>query len=191
MPRMFFSLSVILAFPLILAACQPRTAPPAAPQPTVAERLAAGKKALAAGDCKTALPELTEAVRQRPGLFEAQLYLGICAYKENDAARGEAALKQAMATDPNSPRPYEALGIAEYTRKHHAEARQALESAVSKGSKNPSTYYYLGNLAMLDGQCHAAFDAYRQALRIDPTFTVARTEFDAARLYCAKIGAHQ
>ena len=31
----------------------------------------------------------------------------------------------------------------------------------------------------------------RQALRIDPTFTVARTEFDAARLYCAKIGAHQ
>lgn len=190
MPRVFRFMAVILALLLVLAACQPKTPPPV-PQATAAERLAAGKKALAAGNCEAALPELAEAVRQRPGLFEAQLYLGICAYKENDPVRGAAALKQAMLADPNSPRPFEALGIAEYTRKHHAEATQALETAVSKGSKNPRTYYYLGNLAMRDGHCHAAFDAYRRAMSLDASFTAARTEFDAARSYCAKIGAHQ
>jgi Tfp pilus assembly protein PilF len=172
-----------------LAGCQARTPPPAPPRPSAAERLATAKTALAAGDIKRAETELAEAVRLEPNLAEAQVFLGLCAYKDNDPQRGEAALRRAMAAAPDSPLPHEALGIAEYGRDRRAEARTALETAVAKGSTNPRTYYYLGNLDMFAGDCPGALAAYQRATVLDPSFTPARTELDGARMYCAQPGS--
>jgi len=185
MPRVVRLAATVVVLAVVLAGCHPKTPPPAQPEPTVAERLAAARTALAAGDCARARPELAEAVRLAPGSAEAQLLLGICAFKLQDPKAGQAALSRAMAADPASPRPYEALGIALYGLDRRDAAKNALDTAVAKGSTNPRTFYYLGNLAMFAGDCRAAFTAYRRAMVLDASFTPAQTEFDAARLACA------
>jgi Flp pilus assembly protein TadD len=185
-PLRFFA--VLAAAFALLAGCQPKTPPPAPAPPSAAERLATAKTALAAGDAGRAQSELAEAVRLDPNLAEAQVYLGIFAYKNNDPQRGEAALRRAMAAAPDSPLAYEALGIAEYGRDRRPEARAALETAEAKGSADPRTYYYLGNLALLAGDCRAGLTAYRRAMALDPSFTPARTEYEAAWGYCAGQG---
>lgn len=192
MSRAFRLVALVVVVGVALSGCQARTAkPPVPPQVSAAGHLSAGKAALAAGDCTRALAELSEALRQTPGLTEPLLYIGICAFKTGDADQGRAALTRAMAADPDSPRPHEALGIAEYGRNRPDAARAALETAVAKGSTNPQTFYYLGNLDMASGNCKGALDAYRRATTLDAAFAPARTEFEAARAYCAKIGAHQ
>ena len=96
MPRVVRLAATVVVLAVVLAGCHPKTPPPAQPEPTVAERLAAARTALAAGDCARARPELAEAVRLAPGSAEAQLLLGICAFKLQDPKAGQAALSRAM-----------------------------------------------------------------------------------------------
>jgi len=185
MARMLRMAATVAVLALALAGCHPKTPPPASPAASAAERLAAAKAALAQDDCDRAWPDLAEAVRLQPGLAEAQLLRGICAFKRHDAATGREALSRAMAADPASPRPYEALGVALYGLDRRDEARKALDTAVAKGSTNPRTFYYLGNLAMFAGDCRSAFADYRRATVLDADFRPAAIEFEAARRACA------
>lgn len=184
MPRVLREVAILTLAVWALAGCQAKTPPPAPPGPTAAERLEAAKKDLAAGQTEQAVAALTEAVRQDPKLAEAHVLLGLCAFTAKDPVKGEASLRRAIQVAPDAPLGYEALGIALYAAHRRDEAKAALETAVAKGSTNARAYYYLGNLAMFAGECRQAFDAYRRAVALDPSFQAARTEFDAAQMYC-------
>ncbi|WP_300154760.1 tetratricopeptide repeat protein [Solidesulfovibrio sp.] len=184
---------VAAALALVLCGCQkqPSSAPvgttaavPAAP--AAASRLEAGKRAAAAGDCAKAMDELAEAARLDDGSVEARLYLGLCAAKTGDLARAENALGEAAARDPNDPRPLEALGIALYAAGRRDAAGQRLAEAVRRGSRSAQVQYYLGNLAMIAGDCREGLTAYRKAMILDPSYAPAVTEYKNARVSCAR-----
>lgn len=159
---------------------------PAAPAPSAAERLAAGKKAFSAGKYKAALPDLAAAARQDPDMAEAHFYLGLCAAKTGDAARAATELSRAAATDAADPRPLEALGILQYGAGERQAARTSLDAAIGRGSKNAQAFYYRANLAMTAGDCRHALAAYRQAMLLDPAFAAAGVEYQSARMACAR-----
>jgi Tfp pilus assembly protein PilF len=184
-----FSL-VFLTIPLLtlaLAGCQKQTPlPPAAPTPTVSERLATGKKAFAAGNCAAAVPALSEAAGFTPEPAEAHLYLGLCAARQNEPDRAEQELRRAAALDAKDPHPLEALGILHYTLDRREAAKASLAEAVDRGSANAQVAYYQGNLAMFAGDCPAAMLAYRRAMVLDASFAPAVAEYQSARVACAK-----
>jgi Tfp pilus assembly protein PilF len=184
-------LPALLALGVALAGCQkqppsPATVAPAPVPPSAADRLEAGKKAVAAGDCDKARSDLDEAVRLAPHAAEAHLYLGLCAARENEPERVERQLGLAAAADAGDPRPLEALGIFRYGRGDREGARRALSEAVDRGSKSAQVFYYRGNLAMFARDCREALADYRRAMALDPAFGPAATEYKAARLACAR-----
>lgn len=187
MSRFPLALAAAVLLVMMLAGCQKKTPlPPPVPVPSAAERLAAGQKAFAAGDCAKALPALAEAVRLEPEAAEAHFLLGLCAARQNDPDRAETELSRAAAADPKNPRPLEALGILQYTRDRRDAAGKSFEAAVARGSTNAQVAYYQGNLAMFAGDCPAALLAYRRAMTLDASFAPALAEYRAARLACAK-----
>ena len=159
-------------------------ATPAAPM--AVSRLEAGKRAVAAGDCAKAIAELAEAVRLDDGSVEARLYLGLCAARTGDLARAETVLGEAAARAPNDPRPLEALGIALYAAGRRDAAGDRLTEAARRGSKSAQVQYYLGNLAMIAGDCREGLAAYRKAMILDPSYAPAVTEYKNARVACAR-----
>lgn len=176
---------------LSLGACarkvvSPPAAPAAAPAPSAASRLEAGKKAFAADGCAKALPALTEAVRLDPSLAEVHLYLGLCEARKGEVGRGRAELTEAARLDPTDPRPLEALGILYYGSGDHTAAASTLDAAIGRGSKNAQVFYYQGNLAMLAGDCRHALHHYRQAMVLEPSFAAAAVEYQSARMACAR-----
>ncbi|MHC1711956.1 MAG: tetratricopeptide repeat protein [Solidesulfovibrio sp.] len=181
---------VFLTIPLLvlaLAGCQKQTPlPPAAPTPTVSERLEVGKKAFAAGNCAAAVPALREAAGFTPEPAEAHLYLGLCAARQNEPDRAELELRRAAALDSKDPRPLEALGILLYALDRRDAAKASLAEAVARGSANAQVAYYQGNLAMFAGDCPAAMLAYRRAMILDASFAPAVAEYQSARVACAK-----
>ncbi len=189
MPRLPLLAATLLLVAAALAGCQNSVPPPPPPPPpTAAECLETGKKALQAGDAAKARQSLKEAVRLDPRSAEAFLYLGLAAAGQHDPEQAEAAFSRATVLSPDAPRPLEALGILQYEQKRYDLARQTLNRAGERNSPNPQVYYYLGNIAMFEGNCPAAFDAYRKAMAKDPDYAPAVQEYHAAVNACAKMG---
>ncbi len=191
MLRSFRFRALVLLAGLLLAGCQARTpsSPPVPPAPSAVERLDAGRKAFAAGDCAKAGPALAEAARLAPESAEARFLSGLCAARQNEAERAEKELRLAAALDTSSPKPLEALGILQYTLGRREAARETFAEAASRGSSNAQVAYYQGNLAMFAGDCPAALLAYRRAMTLDASFGAAQTEYQAARVACARAEA--
>ncbi|EFL52472.1 TPR repeat-containing protein [Solidesulfovibrio fructosivorans JJ]] len=184
-------MSLVLALWFLAACfggCARKALPPApvAPLPSAAERLAAGKKAFAAGKFQAALPDLAAAAGQAPDLAEAHFYLGLCAAKTGDAKRAATELSRAAAADAADPRPLEALGILQYEAGRRQAALASLDAAIGRGSKSAQVYYYRANLAMATGDCRHALAAYRRAMLLDPSFAAAGVEYQSARMACAR-----
>ncbi len=180
-----------LGLALALAACQKQPSPPPVADthpaaPSTATRLAAGKKAAAAGDCRNAMADLEAAVREDAKSVEARLYLGICAAKAGDLAKAETVLTEAASLDAADPRPLEALGVALYATGRRDAAGERLDAAVRRGSKSAQVEYYRGNLAMAAGDCREGLAAYRKAMILDPTYAPAVAEYKNARVACAR-----
>jgi Flp pilus assembly protein TadD len=178
----------ILLCLMLLAGCQKQLPPPPAPQPGPAQRLDTARQTVVAGNCAQALPSLEALAKDLPGSGETFLLLGLCAAKQNQPERAEAALSKAASLEPDNPRPLEALGILRYTQNRFPEAQTALAKAATLKSTNPQTYYYLGNLAMKAGNCTEALENYRLSMAKDPAFSDAFKEYRAAANACAKAG---
>ncbi len=118
-----------------------------------------------------------EAVAQetdRKAEREAEMYMQEAedALSENDFASAEAAYRKAIAKDPDNPTAKYNLGNLYYNKEKPAEAgkrhNQAGETAASKEVKHKA-YHNLGNSFMRQENYEEAVEAYKDALRNNPT----------------------
>ena len=73
---------------------------------------------------------------------EAQFYLANLLARTQRLDEAEALFKQAVALEPELPRPYEGLGFVAMRRNNHAEALEHFKQAATRGSKNHLAHYY-------------------------------------------------
>lgn len=105
---------------------------------------------------------------------EAEMYLQEAgdALSENDFAAAEAAYRKAIAKDPGNPTAKYNLGNLYYNKEKPAEAGERLyqagEIADSKETKHKA-FHNLGNSFMRQERYKAAVEAYKEALRNNPS----------------------
>ncbi len=73
---------------------------------------------------------------------EAQFYLGNLLARTKRLDEAEALFKQAVALEPDLPRPYEGLGFVAMRRTNFPEALEQFKQAATRGSKNHLAHYY-------------------------------------------------
>lgn len=99
-------------------------------------------------------------------------YQGNNKLQSNKFADAEADYRRAISTNPDTGTAKYNLGNAYYNRQSLAEAfdrfKQAVEVAPDKGSKHMA-YHNMGNVFMKEKQFDKAVEAYKNALRNDPT----------------------
>jgi len=73
---------------------------------------------------------------------EAQFYLGNLLARTKRLDEAEVLFKQAIALEPDLPRPYEGLGFVAMHRTNFPEALEHFKQAATRGSKNHLAHYY-------------------------------------------------
>lgn len=73
---------------------------------------------------------------------EAQFYLGNLLARTNRLDEAEVLFKQAVALEPDLPRPYEGLGLVAMRRNNFNESLEHFKQAATRGSKNHLAHYY-------------------------------------------------
>jgi len=73
---------------------------------------------------------------------EAQFYLGNLLARTKRLDEAEVLFKQAIALEPDLPRPYEGLGFVALRRTNFSEALEHYKQAAQRGSKNHLAHYY-------------------------------------------------
>ncbi len=73
---------------------------------------------------------------------EAQFYLGNLLARTKRLDEAEVLFKQAVALEPELPRPYEGLGFVAMRRNNFTEALEHFKQAATRGSKNHLAHYY-------------------------------------------------
>ncbi len=168
-----------------LAACQQQPAVyVATPQASAQDYYDAGVRAFTMGDYNNAAAQFDAAVRMAPGMADAYWYLGQSYVRLGQTGRADAAYRAGLAVAPGYARLHEGLGILSYDTGNQLVARQELAQAAALGSTNPQAYFYLGNLALLDGDCPAAKAHYQRALALDPSYALARQGLADAQSRC-------
>lgn len=154
------------------------------PEASARDYFDAGMRAFSAGDYNQAASQFDGAIRLAPGMADAYWYLGMCYAKMGMAGRAADTYRSGLAVAPGHMGMHEALGLLSYAMNDYPQARRELGQAAALGSTNPQVYTYLGNLAMMDGDCPTALANYRRALAIDPGFQPARQEMASAQGRC-------
>src|SRR6185503_15526163 len=73
---------------------------------------------------------------------EAQFYLGNLLARTQRLDEAEVLFKQAVALEPDLPRPYEGLGFVSMRRNNFSESLEHFKQAATRGSKNHLAHYY-------------------------------------------------
>lgn len=168
-----------------LAACQPQTVVvTAVPQASAQEYYDAGIRAFGMGDFNQAATQFDSAIRFAPGLADAYWYLGQCYARMGMTRQAEDTYRSGLSVAPGHMRLHEALGLLSYETGNYPQARRELGQASAMGSANPQVFLYLGNLAILDGDCHNAKAHFQRALALDPGFLPARQALADAQGRC-------
>lgn len=116
-------------------------------------------------------------------IYEANNLLG-----ENDFVSAEMEYRKAISEKPSAVAGTYNLGNAYYNSGNFEEAlyrhKQAAETATSKAEKHKA-FHNIGNVLMKNKQCKEAVEAYKNALRNDPTDDETRYNLGIAK-ECAK-----
>jgi Tfp pilus assembly protein PilF len=168
-----------------LAACQPQpTVVVATPMASAQDYYDAGIRAFGMGDYNNAAAQFDAAIRMAPGLADAYWYLGQCYSRMGMTRRAEDTYRAGLSVAPGHARLHEGLGILSYDTGNHPVARHELAQAAALGSTNPQVFLYLGNLALLDGDCQTAKAHFQRALALDPGYVLARQALADAQGRC-------
>lgn len=107
---------------------------------------------------------------------------------EDDFVSAEMAYRKAISEQPTNVAGVYNLGNSYYKKGNYEEAlyrhQQAVKSATSKAEKHKA-YHNIGNILMQNKKCKEAVEAYKNALRNDPTDDETRYNLGLAK-DCAK-----
>ncbi|MDO5979151.1 tetratricopeptide repeat protein [Flavivirga spongiicola] len=140
--------------------------------------------------CMVSISFAQEDKEQRLALKKANNYVfeANSLINEDDFVSGEMAYRQAISKQPNTVAGIYNLGNAYYKKGNFEEAlyrhEQAAKATTSKAEKHKA-YHNIGNILMQNKKCKEAVEAFKNALRNDPTDDETRYNLGLAKV-CAE-----
>ena len=132
-----------------------------------------GLSFLSKDDCEKALPYFEKAVESDSNYAEAWAQSGFCNEKLGKHAEALEASKKAVSLRP-SAESYFNIGLASYYLKQYREAAEAYRQSIKFDPYNAADAYYALGLVYRDwGKADEEIQAYKQAIRLRPDYTVA------------------
>ena len=132
-----------------------------------------GLSFLSKDDCEKALPYFEKAVESDSSYADAWAQTGFCNEKLGKHAEALEASKKAVNLRP-SAESYFNIGLANYYLKQYRDAAEAYRAAIKLDPYNSADAYYALGLVYRDwGKADEEIQAYKQAIRLRPDYTVA------------------
>jgi tetratricopeptide (TPR) repeat protein len=132
-----------------------------------------GLSFLSKDDCEKALPYFEKAVESDGNYAEAWAQAGFCNEKLGKHAEAIEASKKAVSLRP-SAESYFNIGLASFYLKQYREAAEAYRQSIKLDPYNASDAQYALGLVYRDwGKPDDEIQAYKQAIRLRPDYTVA------------------
>jgi tetratricopeptide (TPR) repeat protein len=132
-----------------------------------------GLSFLSKDDCEKALPYFEKAVESDSGYADAWAQTGFCNEKLGKHAEALEASKKAVNLRP-SAESYFNIGLANFYLKQYRDAAEAYRAAIKLDPYNSADAYYALGLVYRDwGKADEEIQAYKQAIRLRPDYTVA------------------
>ena len=145
-----------------------------------------GLSFLSKDDCEKALPYFEKAVESDSNYAEAWAQTGFCNEKLGKHAEALEASKKAVILRP-SAESYFNIGLASYYLKQYREAAEGYRQAIKLDPYNAADAYYALGLVYRDwGKPDDEIQAYKQAIRSRPDYTVAYERLGARYLRSKK-----
>lgn len=126
-----------------------------------------------------AVAEYRKVLELKPGLYEAQLNLGILLLRQKRAAEAETYLRAAAQQKPEQARPRLHLGLALLETGDAAGAAEALQAALEKDPSSPLAHLGLARALARQGMLDQASAHFRKAAELDAGFQDALWELAA------------
>ncbi|HJL46403.1 MAG TPA: tetratricopeptide repeat protein, partial [Polyangiaceae bacterium LLY-WYZ-15_(1-7)] len=145
-----------------------------APRHPATETVAAGERALAAGEVDEAEALFRQAVEEDAEDPRAQLDLGLVLELQNDYREAEAAYRAALRIDPDFVEALNNLGLMLRDLDRKEEAIAMLRHAVEVEADHGEAWLNLALALEETGDDRGAREAYRAAVRLQPRSAVAR-----------------
>src|SRR5688572_15321603 len=132
-----------------------------------------GLSFLSKDDCEKALPYFEKAVESDGSYAEAWAQSGFCNEKLGRHAEALEASKKAVSLRP-SAESYFNIGLASFYLKQYRESAEAYRAAIKLDPYNAADAYYALGLVYRDwGKADDEIQAYKQAIKLRPDYTVA------------------
>src|SRR6266542_1634820 len=145
-----------------------------------------GLSFLSKDDCQTALSYFEKAAESDSNYAEAWAQTGFCNEKLGRHAEAIEASKKAVVLRP-SAESYFNIGLANFYLKQYREAADAYRQPIKLDPYNASDAYYALGLVYRDwGKADEEIQAYKQAIRLRPDYTVAYERLGARYLKSKK-----
>jgi Tfp pilus assembly protein PilF len=132
-----------------------------------------GLSFLSKDDCEKALPYFEKAVDSDSNYAEAWAQSGFCNEKLGRHAEALEASKKAVSLRP-SAESYFNIGLASFYLKQYRDAAEGYRQSIKLDPYNSADAYYALGLVYRDwGKADEEIQAYKQAIRLRPDYTVA------------------
>jgi len=132
-----------------------------------------GLSFLSKDDCEKALPYFEKAVESDSNYAEAWAQSGFCNEKLGRHAEALEASKKAVTLRP-SAESYFNIGLANYYLKQYRDSAEGYRQSIKLDPYNSADAYYALGLVYRDwGKADEEIQAYKQAIRLRPDYTVA------------------
>jgi tetratricopeptide (TPR) repeat protein len=132
-----------------------------------------GLSFLSKDDCEKALPYFEKAIESDGTYAEAWAQAGFCNEKLGKHAEALEASKRAVSLRP-SAESYFNIGLANFYLKQYRDAAEGYRASIKLDPYNSADAYYALGLVYRDwGKADDEIQAYKQAIRLRPDYTVA------------------
>jgi len=147
-----------------------------------------GLSFLSKDDCEKALPYFEKAVESDSNYAEAWAQTGFCNEKLGRHAEALEASKKAVSLRP-SAESYFNIGLASFYLKQYKDAAEAYRQSIKLDPYNAADAHYALGLVYRDwGKPDEEIQAYKQAIRLRPDYTVAYERLGSRYLKSKKYG---
>lgn len=143
-----------------------------------------GMRDLNRGEFRDAAEDFQQAVRLRPNYVEAYYFMGRAFEGLRNDDEAMRAYSAAISFDSRYLPARESYGLLLFAVKSYREAERQLEAAQSLGSEVPEVYYCLGTIEYRERECNKAIAAFKQALRLNPSYRDAREALEETLEHC-------